>query len=129
MDPIKVYVVEDSAVIRDAMIERLEERGMFQVVGVAETAQEAIRGVRQTHPDVLVLDLHLKQGTGFDVLKSLQGTPEPTLTQIVMMTSLATPVHQNHALKLGATQFYDKAMQFDEMLDALHRWADRSNLH
>lgn len=124
LDRFKVYVVEDSPTIRQALIERIEEQDKFEVVGFADTAQAALDGVRQMHPSVLVLDLHLKAGTGYDVLEELNDSPEPSIAHIVMLTSHSTAAHRHHSLQLGATAFYDKSMQFEEMVNNLHQWAE-----
>jgi len=124
LETFKVYVVEDSPVIRDALIERIEEHGKFKVVGFAETASDAIEGLRQNEPNVVLLDLHLKEGSGYDVLRGLNSHAVPAVEHVVVFSNNASAMHQKVAKSLGASRFFDKSMQFEEMLDALHAWAE-----
>lgn len=121
---ITVFMVEDSPAIRAVLRQRLEEDPRFTVIGFADSAADAIAALRQQAPDVLVIDLHLKQGTGYDVLLYLRDTPMPGERQAIVLTNYASPAHRQRALSLGASSFFDKSMQFDEMLDALRVWAD-----
>lgn len=121
---ITVFMVEDSPAIRAILQQRLEEDPRFTVVGYADTAADAIAALQQHAPDVLVIDLHLRQGTGYDVLAFLRATHVPSERQAIVLTNFASPAHRQRALALGASSFFDKSMQFDDMLDALRVWAD-----
>jgi len=119
-----VFVVEDSPVIRASLTQRIEDDARFAVVGYAETAQGTIDALVKKLPDVLIVDLHLKQGTGYDVLAYLRKAGAPADLNTIVLTNYASPMHRRRALELGATDFFDKSMQFDTMLDALRIWAD-----
>lgn len=121
---ITVFVVEDSPEIRTVLTQRLEDDSRFTVVGYAETAKDAIAALHQHMPEILVLDLHLTQGTGYDVLAHLRKSQTPVGFQAIVLTNYASSAHRQRALELGASSFFDKSMQFDEMLDALRLWAD-----
>src|SRR5689334_8927937 len=66
----RVYVVEDSPIIRNLLVELIETTGAT-IVGHADTASEAISEIAALHPDVVTVDIRLKQGTGFDVLEGM----------------------------------------------------------
>jgi DNA-binding NarL/FixJ family response regulator len=121
---ITVFVVEDSPAIRAVLTQRLEDDARFTVVGHAETAIDAIAALQQHMPDILVLDLHLTQGSGYDVLAHLRKSQAPAGFQSIVFTNYASAAHRKRALELGASSFFDKSMQFDDMLDALRLWAD-----
>src|SRR3954454_17892317 len=70
-----VYIVDDSAPIRASIAELLACTGSTEVVGEADTAQAAIAGIRSTGPDAVVLDLHLHEGSGLDVLRAFRNAP------------------------------------------------------
>lgn len=124
---ITVFLVEDSPEIRAVLTQRLEDDARFTVVGYAETAKNAIVALQQNMPDILVLDLHLAQGSGYDVLAHLRKSQVPAGFQSIVFTNYATPAHSKRALELGASSFFDKSMQFDDMLDALRLWADEKD--
>ena len=122
---ISVFVVEDSPIIRDVLTQRLEDDSRFSVVGHAETAQDTIAALKQLGLlDILVLDLQLKQGTGYDVLAYLRSARAPSELQAVVLTNYASPAYRQRALALGASGFFDKSMEFDKMLHGLRLWAD-----
>lgn len=123
---IRVFVVEDSPVIRTALTQRIQDDPRFSVVGYADSARDAIGELDKSVPDIVIVDLHLKQGTGYDILAYLRTLSGPKPTSIVL-TNYASPAHRRRAMELGADDFFDKSMQFDEMLDALRVWADSKN--
>lgn len=122
----RVYVVEDSPIILAALTQRIEDDPRFTVVGHADTARGAIGELQQSMPDILIVDLHLREGTGYEILIFLRGVGVPPLKTIVL-TNYASSAHRRRAMELGANSFFDKSMQFDEMLDGLHAWADDKN--
>jgi two-component system, NarL family, response regulator DevR len=126
---IRVFLVEDSDLIRVALTQRLEEDPRFTVVGYAETADAAIEALANHLPDVLVTDLHLTQGTGYDVLSYLLRVPPPSPLKCVVFSNFASAAHRRRALQLGASDFFDKSLEFDEMIDELRTWADNSGFH
>ena len=75
-------------------------------------------------PDVLVLDLHLKQGTGYEILLHLSRIAKRPIGKIIVLTNYASATHRRRAMALGADSFFDKSMQFEEMLDELNTWGD-----
>jgi DNA-binding NarL/FixJ family response regulator len=68
---IRIVIADDHAVLRESLIALLNTQPDFQVVGAAATGNEALELVRTNHPDVLVLDLFMPGGDGFDVLRTL----------------------------------------------------------
>jgi DNA-binding NarL/FixJ family response regulator len=121
---VTVFLVEDSPAIREALIQRIEEDGRFRVIGCAETAADAIAQLDRRLPKVIIVDLHLKQGTGYDVLAHRAKSDKEKVTKAVVLTNFGSASHRRHAMELGADGFFDKSMQFEEMLDALRDWAD-----
>ena len=124
---IRVYVVEDSPVIRAVLTQRIEDDQRFKVIGYADTATGAIGELQQNLPDILIVDLSLKQGTGYDILAYLRTSDAPPALKTFVLTNFASPAHRRRAMELGAGSFYDKSMQFDDMLDALRTLADEKD--
>ncbi len=122
---VTVFLVEDSPAIREALIQRIEEDVRFHVVGAAETALDAIAQIDKRLPRILIVDLHLKQGTGYDVLAHRAKIDMDKATKVVVLTNYGSASHRKHAMALGADGFFDKSMQFEEMLETLQDWADK----
>ncbi|HEX6530957.1 MAG TPA: response regulator, partial [Burkholderiales bacterium] len=66
----QVFLVEDSPLIRDRLLALLGSVPGAQVCGHANNAGAAVREILATRPDVVVLDIALADGTGFDVLRA-----------------------------------------------------------
>jgi DNA-binding NarL/FixJ family response regulator len=112
-----VYVVEDSALVRERLIEMLDATPGTQVVGAAARADDAIRDILDERPDVVLLDLKLAQGSGFDVLRVVhERAPEVT---VYMLSSFASDPYRQLAARLGAQDFFDKSSEFERVRDII----------
>lgn len=111
-DPLRVFVVEDAIAFRERLADFLEEPGRIEMVGFADTEDEAVQYLRAEHPDVVIVDLHLKSGNGIGVIaavRALQPEPPPT---IVVLTNYAFPEFELACRTRGANYFFDKSTQF-----------------
>src|SRR4030095_12411597 len=104
---LRVYLVEDSQIIVDRLVEFIFKEVGATLVGHAPDAPSAIEAIRQIRPDFIIVDLSLQsEGGGFDVLRSLEEiTPRP-ITAI--FTNYPAPRHRARAAELGADYFFDK---------------------
>ena len=114
---VRVLVVEDSRRVTDRIREMLDQIPEVETVGAVESESEAVSSLRRTAPDVVILDLHLKQGTGFGVLKSMPlSMPRPI---VVVLTNFALPQYRTQAQALGVQYFLDKSREYDRLPDIL----------
>jgi DNA-binding NarL/FixJ family response regulator len=112
---LRVLLVEDSPLIAERMRDLLETEAGAKVVHVADDELGAIRAAREQHADVMILDLQLRRGTGFNVLREL-GTARPTT---IIMTNYALPQYRARAKELGVEYFLDKSADFDRLIGIL----------
>lgn len=113
---ISVLVVEDSPVLAERLCEMLG--AMPEIGRVCTVDREAAAVDALGHWDALVLDLHLKQGTGFGVLRALQrraGTPP----FVVVFTNHDVPGYRRRAEAFGVRHFLDKARDFERLGELL----------
>src|SRR6202171_1577747 len=68
---VRVLLVEDSAVLAEILSEALSQLPEVDLVGVVDSETEAFRIIARDRVDLIFLDLQLKQGTGFGILRSL----------------------------------------------------------
>ena len=113
----KVFIVEDSAPIRERLVEMIVEIDGFAVVGEASTYDEAVSGMLRTRPDIAICDIQLTSGSGLDALFKVRQTL-PGLRAIVL-TNYATPQHEKAALDAGAECFLDKSADFEKITEIL----------
>src|SRR4051812_27575720 len=107
----RAFLVEDNPVLRDSLIEALNELAGVRVVAYADNEAEAIDwlAVYSDSVDLVILDIHLPSGSGFSILKQMR---EAALGQpIVVLTNNATPDIRRLCLAAGATAFFDKAQE------------------
>ena len=107
---LKVFIVEDSASIRERLTELMGEIDGAAVVGFADTPSDAIAGILNTRPDCVVLDYQLAGGTGVDVLHAVH--PKAPSVVFVVLTNHANPQYRRLCLEAGASWFLDKSTEF-----------------
>ena len=112
----KVFLVEDAPLLRKRLTALIESVGA-STIGHADGAREAIDGILAARPDVVVLDLHLKEGNGFDVLRAVRKAA-PAIDFFVL-TNYPHEGYRASAERLGARGFYDKSSEFEKLRDAL----------
>lgn len=123
---IHVMLVEDSPLIRQALTEALAASGIARFDGFASTAQEAIAILRARHFDMVVVDIELAHGTGFDVLHDINKADFPYAPPIRMvLTNNAYVIYRHRSHALGVKYFFDKSMHFDEAIEAIEKEARR----
>ena len=130
MDPVRVFIVDDSAQLTEVLSELIEERGDAIVCGTADTAREAVDNILRDDPDVVIADLQLRQGSGFDVIKAmreLDGADAPVRMRgrrlVVLFSNHMAPELRRRALELGADHFLDKTSDHVRLIDLIHEWA------
>lgn len=121
---LRVLLVEDSQLISERLLELLADIPRVSVIGKAASEADALTAVREQAPDVLVLDLHLKQGTGFGVLKAMHSLEK--FPAVVVLTNYALAQYRTRAQMLGAEYFLDKAREFERLPEVIQDIAARS---
>ena len=113
----KVFIVDDSFPIRERLVSMLAEIGGVSVVGEAESPAFAIKGIVASHPDSVVLDLHLRDGTGIEVLEKVASiAPEVVF---IVLTNYPNPHYRKACLKAGASYFLDKTTEFEKVREII----------
>jgi DNA-binding NarL/FixJ family response regulator len=113
-----IYLVEDSEIMSTLLRELLEGNGAT-IVGHSDSAQTAIRDIARVKPDVVVIDVALARGNGFDVLKSLRDDPPAKPPLRVVLTNYTLAAYRKAAKRLGADYFLDKSNQIPQLLRLL----------
>ena len=79
---------------------------------------------RQHHPDLILLDLHLPDLPGWDVLAALQADEATSNIPVVAVSADATPRQAERLLKLGARAYLTKPLDVDRFLKTLRQGLD-----
>lgn len=124
----KLLLVEDSALIRDVIIEMLHVCDQLDIKDIATTSEEAIHLLNTRQYDMIVLDIELGKGTGFDVVRHTRQQDYPfKAPDIVMLTNHGNSYYRNLAHTMGVEYFFDKSLQFDECMDIIQQRANQLN--
>ena len=117
----KVFVVEDSAAVRERLVEMIRDVNDVEVVGEAATYDTAVAGIINTRPDVAVLDIKLanESGSGIDALIEVRKTL-PGIRAIVL-SNYTTPQHLKASADAGAEYFLDKSIEFERVREILEQ--------
>ena len=115
---LRVLLVEDSKVLTERLTEAIRQIPQVELIGTADTEAAAVASATREAVDVIILDLHLKQGTGFGVMRALATTQ--LKPRIIVLTNYDLPEYKNAAIALGATHFLDKARDYGRLPEVLH---------
>ncbi len=116
---IKVFIADDSLIVREHLVTMLNELAEVEIVGQAETVAEAISGILELQPDVVILDIRMPGGSGIDVLQTIkQDRPAPV---VIILTNYPYPAYRQKCLQAGADFFLDKSTEFDQIPELFER--------
>jgi len=118
---LRVFIAEDSTDCQKRLIQLLEAKAVVRIEGCAETVQDATREVLELKPDVLVLDLLLRDGSGLDVLRATAAS-NPSM-RVAVVTNNATEQYRRACEMAGAHAFLDKSLDIDRLPGLVRRWA------
>lgn len=120
---LNVMLVDDSALLRDRIKMFLADIPQVQIVGEYETGLLALEAIKENKPDVVVLDIHMPDGSGVVILKEIKHL-YPTL-KTVMFTNYSFPTYRNVCKRLGADNFFDKSTEYEDLVEYLEKLAKK----
>ncbi len=123
---IRVYLVDDHALVRTGMKMILSGETDIEVVGEAETGEDALREVRQLLPDVVLCDLHLPGVSGMEVTERIVRSHRNT--RVVIVSVLEDGPLPKRLLEAGAAGYIGKGCDAQELLRAVRDGGGRSSL-
>lgn len=112
-----VMIVDDHAVVRTGLRSLLEVSGLFQVIAEAGSVAEALAGAARSHPDLVVMDVRLSDGSGIEACREIR--QEQPGTRVIMLTSYTGAEAEVAALMAGASGYLLKEVSEEKILHAL----------
>lgn len=115
--PVRVLIVDDHRLFREGMRAILESEASVEVVGEAESGQEALARADELAPDVVLMDIHMPDMSGVEATRSL--TAEHEDIRVIMVTMLEEDASVFAAMRAGARGYILKGAGKREVLRAI----------
>ena len=119
--PSRLFVVEDSDVVRALWRTVVDKIAGLSLAAEFNRASTAIAAIRREPPDIVLLDIHLSEGDGMDVLRVVAA--EYPMTKVVVVSNCSDPIFRRYFARAGAYAFYDKSHELPAMRATLERLA------
>lgn len=114
MNEVRVVIVDDEPIAREALREMLSGASWLQCVGEAADGREAVETIDRLKPDLIFLDIQLPEFDGLEVLRRIRHTPFVVFTTAYVQ-------HAAVAFELGALDYLTKPFSTDRLLVTLGR--------
>lgn len=114
-----VLVVDDSLTVRKITGKLLEREG-YQVL-TAKDGVDALEQMKNSLPDILLVDIEMPRMDGYDLTRAVRGDPRTRGIPIIIITSRTAEKHRNQAAQLGVNAFLGKPYEEAELLEHLIR--------
>jgi DNA-binding NarL/FixJ family response regulator len=122
----RVFLLDDHEVVRRGVRELIEAEDDLVVAGEAGTAEEALRRIPATSPDVAVLDVRLPDGDGIEVCREIRSA-HPEIA-CLMLTSFADDEAVYASVMAGAAGYVLKQVRGSDLIDGIRRVAAGESL-
>ena len=115
---LRVLLAEDSTLLAARLTELIHRLPDVELVGTVDCEADTLSHVASDTPDVLILDLHLRSGSGFGVLRALSRSGSPASAasgrrpKIVILTNFGLPEYRREAEAFGVEAFLDKSRDY-----------------
>ena len=116
---LKILVVDDHVLIREGLRRALTKESDFALVGEAASKREAFVQIPHHNPDVLVVDLHLPDGNGLEVIAWARALSQRM--GIVALTFSNFPEHVLACMESGASAYVEKSAPLSELILAIRQ--------
>jgi len=116
---VSVLLVDDHTLFRKGLAELLEQRGDIKVAGIAGNADDAMRLLAETQPDVVITDLNMPPHGGLALLRQIRAGQWPG--PVLILTVSDAEEDLAGALRAGAQGYLLKDMEPDDVVDAVQR--------
>ncbi|MEP2667384.1 MAG: response regulator [Cyclobacteriaceae bacterium] len=118
MNKKSLLIIEDSVSITWRLLSFLREIENLEIIGSVRNGTSGLKRIESDSPDIVLLDLQLPGINGLKIIESLQDQNKP---YIIVFTNNSNFYFKERCLALGANEFYDKSVQFEEAVSAIRK--------
>ncbi len=117
--PMDILIVDDHLIVVEGLKSLLEQTSLFRVCGSASGTVEGLQKIEELNPEIIIIDLCLKQGHGLEFIKDVH-IRYPEIPMIVL-SMLDEKIYAERTLRAGAKGYIMKDQVFDTIVDALQK--------
>jgi DNA-binding NarL/FixJ family response regulator len=122
--PLRVFIADDSPPVAEMLTELLTVPGSVEIVGIGETETATIDSIRAMKPDVVVLDLQLRTGSGVNVIRAVRAMADLASVRLVVTSNHVSPEMRAGCLQLGADDYFDKVKEIGALTARIREIAE-----
>jgi DNA-binding NarL/FixJ family response regulator len=115
--PVRILIVDDHPSVREGLALRISLHADLEVCGEAESEEQAIELVRQTKPDLVLVDISLKSGHGLELIKRIRSM-DPSVKMLVI-SGFQESLYAERACRAGAMGYLNKQESSEKMIEAI----------
>lgn len=115
----KVLLADDSALLRKNLRKLLSSVEHITGIMESDSVESTICSVNDCNPDVVILDISMPGGSGFDVLQALRQREQKPI--VIVLTNYATDTNRKKSMELGALYFFDKSNEFEKAINVVRQ--------
>jgi len=122
---VRVLIVEDSTVLAGRIAELIRGLAGIELTNTVDNEAEALHSLATAPPDVVILDLHLRTGSGFGVLRSMSRSAHPR-PKIIVLTGFDLAEYRREAESFGVEAFLNKSRDYHRLPSLLRDLAGQT---
>jgi DNA-binding NarL/FixJ family response regulator len=122
----RILIADDSAPLRERLVEIVRGRPEWEVVGEAQNVSETLAAARRLKPDAVVLDLEMPGGSGLEALPVIKR--EQPATFVIILTNHDYPQYRKACAQRGADFFLAKANEGAKLIEVLQSLSARLSI-
>jgi DNA-binding NarL/FixJ family response regulator len=119
----KIFITDDSAVVRERLIEMLSELPGIEIIGQAQDGLEATKLIKKLNPDVVISDIRMPREKGIDVLQNIKRDKQAPI--VIMLTNYPYPKYRKKCMEAGADFFFEKSTEFEKVMEVVKKVKQR----
>jgi DNA-binding NarL/FixJ family response regulator len=119
---LRLLLCDDSDHVRRYMRRTLDSDDRIEIAGEAALVSESIEQYQALRPDVVILDIQMPDGSGYEALRAIKEIDEDAL--VMMLTNYADPIFRQACMRAGANYFFDKTTEFHRVSELLNELLD-----
>jgi DNA-binding NarL/FixJ family response regulator len=118
----RLFIADDSDILRSRLVDMLEEIEGVDIVGQARGASEAIENIEALNPDVIIMDIRMPDGDGINVLETIRRRLR-SRSKVIIFTNYPYLQYQKRCMDIGADFFFYKALEFENLVKLIRELA------